>query len=103
MNSRTVCRSNIILSTENLWPRSMFYHHQPRWNVARWQINLQFLSMYKMNMCCFNGPTRDGQVYLYSVAGDRTVSIETANEEAVNTGKTSLYRRTTNTCKPIKA
>jgi len=31
-------------------------------NVSRWQINLQFVSIYKVHMCYFNGPTRAGQV-----------------------------------------
>lgn len=45
-----------------------------------------------MDMCCFNGPTRDGQVYLHSAAGDRIISIENANEEAVNTKNVSLQK-----------
>jgi threonine synthase len=73
----------------------MSSYHQPmvHMTVSRWQINLQFLSIYKIHMCYFNGPTPAGQVYLSTVAGDRNVSIENANEEAVNTAKSLFTER----------
>lgn len=62
-------------------------------NVSLWQTNLQFVGIYKIHMCYFNGSTRAGQVCLSTVAGDRKVSIENANEEAVNTAKSLFTER----------